>query len=102
MLARIEHSENFLSPYQRARRQRDCPDWIRQRCAPISSSTGFIKTLTQRRVVLRPLCCASVPTTGIACYKTINSIITLGDSRTAWNAVAESEVRFQVVILDKY
>jgi hypothetical protein len=34
--------------------------------------------------------------------RTINCIIILGDIRTAWDAVAESEVHFQVINLKKY
>jgi hypothetical protein len=95
VLARTENSENFLSSDQRADRQGDWP----RLDSPKMSSARFIKTRTQRRVVLRPLLCVSVPTTCMPCYVTINSIITLGDSR---NAVSESEVRCQVVTLEKY
>jgi hypothetical protein len=47
----------------------------------------FIWTHTQRTVVLCPLSCAPVPMTCIPCYKTIHSIIILGDGWTVWDAV---------------
>jgi hypothetical protein len=95
MLSRTEHSE-------RQSDKETALDWVRQRCPPIASSAGFIKTQTQRRVEQLPLLCASVPTTCIHCFTTINSTMNLGDSWAAWNAVAESGVFSQAVTLEEY
>jgi hypothetical protein len=65
------------------------------------SNTGFVRTHTHTGAcALRTLSYASLPTTWIPCYKTINSILILGDSRTAWDAIAGPEVRFRVVTLN--
>jgi hypothetical protein len=47
----------------------------------LASSIGFIKTHTQRRVVLRPLSCGSGTTTWITRYKTINFILIVATVR---------------------
>jgi hypothetical protein len=95
--------ENFLSSLQSADWRGECPRLDSRKMSPqLASNTGFIKIHTQRRVALRPLSCASVPTTWISCYKTVNSVLIL--ATVGQSGMHSQNLRFisQIVTLKKY
>jgi hypothetical protein len=69
---------------------------------PSASNAGFVRTPHTKEcgTVSSLLCISSHDLYTL--LQTANYIIILGDSQTVWDAVTESEVRFQVITLKKY
>jgi hypothetical protein len=102
MLARWEHSEDFYVPSEEQTDKETALDWICEICPPSASNAGFLRIPHTKEVGTASSLLRIRSHDLYALLRIINSTVILGDSRTAWDSVAGSAVRFQVVTLKKY